>query len=172
MGEEDVSTSPVRHVRILWSDISHPDISQPDGRGGRFNFPGQTCPDPLIALTRRVFLSIYSATEFLLKLPDIFDHKKQLNYQNNLVLTTKTSFLNSPPQPSWTLSSMWQKQLKNREEVVPPEWRGVMLWKWWFSYLSYRRLLMRHRLINKRRGLWWLWWAGNGIKKLVTINII
>ena len=25
----------------------------PDGGGGRFNFPGQTCPDPLIALTRR-----------------------------------------------------------------------------------------------------------------------
>ena len=25
----------------------------PDGRGGRFNFPGQTCPDPLIALTWR-----------------------------------------------------------------------------------------------------------------------
>ena len=25
----------------------------PDGREGRFNFPGQTCPDPLIALTRR-----------------------------------------------------------------------------------------------------------------------
>ena len=25
-----------------------------DGRGGRFNFPGQTCSDPLIALTRRV----------------------------------------------------------------------------------------------------------------------
>ena len=25
----------------------------PDGRGERFNFPGQTCPDPLIALTRR-----------------------------------------------------------------------------------------------------------------------
>ena len=25
----------------------------PDGRGGRFNFPGQTCPDPLIVLTRR-----------------------------------------------------------------------------------------------------------------------
>nr|CAN63916.1 hypothetical protein VITISV_036186 [Vitis vinifera] len=30
------------------ADISHPDISQLDGRGGRFNFPGQTCPDPLI----------------------------------------------------------------------------------------------------------------------------
>ena len=25
----------------------------PDGRGGRFNFPGQTCPDPLIVLTQR-----------------------------------------------------------------------------------------------------------------------
>ncbi|WJZ94860.1 hypothetical protein VitviT2T_013685 [Vitis vinifera] len=25
----------------------------PDGRGGRFNFPRQTCPDPLIALTRK-----------------------------------------------------------------------------------------------------------------------
>ena len=25
----------------------------PDGREGRFNFLGQTCPDPLIALTRR-----------------------------------------------------------------------------------------------------------------------
>ena len=25
----------------------------PDGRGGRFNFPGQTCPDPLIALTQK-----------------------------------------------------------------------------------------------------------------------
>ena len=24
-----------------------------DGRGGPFNFPGQTCPDPLIVLTRR-----------------------------------------------------------------------------------------------------------------------
>ena len=41
-----------------------PDISQPDGRGGRFNFPGQTCPDPLIALTRRVFILVYSATVF------------------------------------------------------------------------------------------------------------
>ena len=26
----------------------------PDGRAGRFNFPGQTYPDPLIALTQRV----------------------------------------------------------------------------------------------------------------------
>ena len=40
---------------IPFADISHLDISQPDGRGGRFNFPRQTCPDPLIALTRRAF---------------------------------------------------------------------------------------------------------------------
>ena len=26
-----------------------------DGRGGRFNFPGQICPNPLIALTRKHF---------------------------------------------------------------------------------------------------------------------
>ena len=50
----------------------------PDGRGGRFNFPEQTCPDPLIALTRRVFLSVYSATEFLLKLPDISDRHLEI----------------------------------------------------------------------------------------------
>ena len=45
------------------SDVSHPAHSirifhirclTPDGRGGRFNFPGQTYPDPLIALIRRV----------------------------------------------------------------------------------------------------------------------
>nr|CAN76013.1 hypothetical protein VITISV_019182 [Vitis vinifera] len=35
--------------------ISHIRRLMPDGRGGRFNFPGQTCPDPLIALTRRAF---------------------------------------------------------------------------------------------------------------------
>nr|CAN80798.1 hypothetical protein VITISV_019808 [Vitis vinifera] len=49
-------------------DISHPEFCPPtfhllrifhirrltpDGIGGRFNFPGQTCPDPQIALTRR-----------------------------------------------------------------------------------------------------------------------
>ena len=36
-------------------DILHPDISQLDGRERRFNFSGQTYPDLLIALTRRVF---------------------------------------------------------------------------------------------------------------------
>ena len=40
------------------------DISHSDGRGGRFNFSGQTYPNPLIALTKRVLLSVYSATVF------------------------------------------------------------------------------------------------------------
>ena len=35
-----------------------------DGRGGRINFPVQTCLNPLIALTRRVFLSVYSVAVF------------------------------------------------------------------------------------------------------------
>nr|CAN77809.1 hypothetical protein VITISV_017601 [Vitis vinifera] len=47
--------------RIWCANILHPDISQPDGRGGRFNFSGQTYPDSLIALTRRIFLLVYSA---------------------------------------------------------------------------------------------------------------
>ena len=33
--------------------IFHIQRLTPDGRGGQFNFPGQTCPDLLIALTRR-----------------------------------------------------------------------------------------------------------------------
>ena len=51
-----IKNSVRRHFtsEILCFNILHPDISQPDGRGGRFNFPGQTYPDPLIALTRRI----------------------------------------------------------------------------------------------------------------------
>ena len=61
-----IQNSVRRHFtsEILCFNILHPDISQPDGRGGRFNFSGQTYPDPLIALTRRVFLSVYNATVF------------------------------------------------------------------------------------------------------------
>ena len=40
------------------------DISHPDERGGHFNFSGQTYPDLLIALTRRVFLLVYSVAMF------------------------------------------------------------------------------------------------------------
>ena len=63
---------------ISCADILHPDISQPDGRGGRFNFSGQTYPDPLIAFTRRASAAdISDYPDFaqcrgvLLKLPDI-----------------------------------------------------------------------------------------------------
>ena len=38
----DVPPSPDIHIRRL----------TPDGRGGRFNFPGQTCPDPSITVIR------------------------------------------------------------------------------------------------------------------------
>ena len=55
----DVPPSPdISHPEFYPANVPpSPDISHltPDGRGGRFNFPGQTCPDPLIALTRRVF---------------------------------------------------------------------------------------------------------------------
>ena len=44
-------------VRLMFHllRIFHIRCLMPDGRGGRFNFPSQTCPDPLIALTQRVF---------------------------------------------------------------------------------------------------------------------
>ena len=78
------------------TDISHPDISQPDGRGGRFNFPGQTCPDPLIALIRRVFLSVYSAAEFLLKLPHISDRHLEIFCFRYLLSKSSNSPCNPP----------------------------------------------------------------------------
>ena len=52
---------------LLW--IFHIRRLTPDGRGGCFNFPGQTCLDPLIALTR----SDMHNCSVLLKLPDICD---------------------------------------------------------------------------------------------------
>ena len=39
-----------------------------------------------------------------------------------LALIAKNFLPQLSPQPSWTLSSTWQKRLKNREEVVPPKW--------------------------------------------------
>ena len=81
---------------IPFADISHLNISQPDGRGGRFNFPEQTCPDPLIALTRRVFLSVYSAMEFLLKLPDISDRHLEIFCFRYLMSKSPNSPCNPP----------------------------------------------------------------------------
>ena len=47
----------ISHIQIrptFWLlRISHIRILPPNGRGGRFNFPGKTCPDPLVAPTRR-----------------------------------------------------------------------------------------------------------------------
>ena len=44
MSDMSGSSDRIFHIRRL----------TPDRRAGRFNFPGQTCLDPLIALTRRV----------------------------------------------------------------------------------------------------------------------
>ena len=98
--------APTFHIRnfVRWHfifgiqcfDILHPDISQPDGRGGRFNFSSQTYPDPLIALTRRVFLLVYSATEFLLKLPDISDRHFEIFFFRYLLSKSPNSPCNPP----------------------------------------------------------------------------
>ena len=72
------------------------DISQPDERGGRFNFSGQTYLDPLIALTRRVFLLVYSAAEFLLKLPDISDRHLEIFCFRYLLSKSPNSPCNPP----------------------------------------------------------------------------
>ena len=93
---------PLRHSSfhprggIPSADISHPDISQPDGRGGRFNFPRHTCPDPLVALTWRVFLSVDSAAEFLLKLPDISDRHLEIFCFRYLMSKSPNSPCNPP----------------------------------------------------------------------------
>ena len=44
-----------------------------DGRGERFNLPGHTYPDPLIALTQRVSQPFCTVPRCLLKLPDMCD---------------------------------------------------------------------------------------------------
>ena len=67
----------------------------PDGRGGRFNFPGQTCLDPLIVLTRRVFLSVYSCG-VILKLPNISDRHFEIFCFRYLVSKSPNSPCNPP----------------------------------------------------------------------------
>ena len=64
------SSDRIFHIRRLTSD----------GRGGRFNFPGQTCLDPLIVLTWRAstadnsdYPDFAQCRGVLLKLPDISD---------------------------------------------------------------------------------------------------
>nr|CAN68557.1 hypothetical protein VITISV_024037 [Vitis vinifera] len=50
-----ISCADILHPNVSCAPtFLHPDISHPDGRGRRFNFSGQTYPDPLIAFTRRV----------------------------------------------------------------------------------------------------------------------
>ena len=52
-------------------------------------------------------------------------NKNQLNYQNNLALITKTSFLNSPPNQAEHCPQCEMNDWDYREEVVDPEWYEV-----------------------------------------------
>ena len=55
----DIPSTRISHIRnpvrptFHLLRISHTRRLSPDGRGGRFNFPGQTCPDPSVTLIRR-----------------------------------------------------------------------------------------------------------------------
>ena len=89
------------------ADISHPDISQSDGRGGRFNFSDQTYLDPLIAFTRRVFLLVYSAAvfswSFLVFLTDILRYFRptswEIFYQHREIFCFRYLLCKSPKSP-------------------------------------------------------------------------
>ena len=63
----DVSQTQFYPANVLpYPDVSQPQFYladvplSPDGRGGRFNFPGQTHPDPLVTLTRTSWLVRHS----------------------------------------------------------------------------------------------------------------
>ena len=55
----DIPSTRISHIRnpvrptFHLLRISHTRRLSPDGRGRRFNFPGQTCPDPSVTLIRR-----------------------------------------------------------------------------------------------------------------------
>ena len=75
-------------------------ILTPDGRGGRFNFPGQTYLDPLIALTRRPtdIFRYFSAQccGVLLKLPDMCDRHLEIFCFRYLMSKSPNSPCNPP----------------------------------------------------------------------------
>ena len=71
-----------------------------DGRGEHFNFPGQTYPDPLIALTRRPtdIFRYFSAQccGVLLKLPDMCDRHLEIFCFRYLMSKSPNSPCNPP----------------------------------------------------------------------------
>ena len=61
------------HPKFCPADIPpYPNISHPDGRGGRFNFPGQTCSDPLIGYFTFGYLTSGWERTFQLPWSDMF----------------------------------------------------------------------------------------------------
>ena len=75
-------------------------ILTPDGRGGRFNFPGQTYLDPLIALTRRPtdIFRYFSAQccGVLLKLPDMGNRHFEIFWFRYFMSKSSNSPCNPP----------------------------------------------------------------------------
>ena len=85
--------SSVRSYMSGSSDrIFHIQHLTPDGRAGRFNFPGQTYPDPLVALTR----SDMHSCSVLLKLPDISDRHFEIFCFRYLMSKSPNSPCNPP----------------------------------------------------------------------------
>ena len=72
--------------------ISHIRRLTPDGRGGRFNFLGQACPDPLVALTP----SDMHSCSVLPKLPDISDRLFEIFCFRYLLSKSPNSPCNPP----------------------------------------------------------------------------
>ena len=77
MGEEDVSTSPVRHVQILWADISHP---APDAGWERrtFQLLWLDISGPSDSAYPESFSLSIQCRGVLLKLPDISDRHLEI----------------------------------------------------------------------------------------------
>ena len=72
--------------------ISHIRCLMPNGRRGRFNFPGQTCSDPLVALT----LSDMHSCSVILKLPDISERLFEIFCFRYLLSKSPNSPCNPP----------------------------------------------------------------------------
>ena len=100
----------IRLPPLSTPDVSHPEfccaaippvcftsgILRPDGRGERFNFPGHTYPDQLIARTQRVSQLLAQCRGVLLKLPDMCDRHFEIFFFRYLMSKSPNSLCNPP----------------------------------------------------------------------------
>ena len=89
-------TSGIMLCRHFPSGCITSGIQEPDGSGGRFNFFGYTYPDPMIALTRRVYSHLAQCHGFLLKLPDSCDRYCEIFCFRYLMSKSPNSPCNPP----------------------------------------------------------------------------